>query len=388
VAKSRSHSNSELIAPWDVVAPLLQVQAPSAIGQAGYFPIVSSPALATARPIFVVGSPRSGTSILTWCLGQHSNIFVQEESDWIGPFAYQIDIAYRMGSARGERSQLSALGIRREEFFAHFGQSITNLILDHRQSLEARLTAQHELGSLAVAKPAPTYAFQIARSESDSKARWVDGTPEYSLYIPPLRTLFPEARFVHITRNVTSVVHSILNFERTGGPALVSTEQQAYEYWLRTVRACLQAERAYGSEIVCRIRHSDLISHPEATIRRLLAFLDEPFEPSCLEPLRERINSSGVPANFNPSDPGTNPAVIDEANRLNQEVMMAPMNITPDPAAAAHLEGSFNERSIYLANLGSDHARSLERIAKLQKKLDDVKAHGTGQELVPPREQQ
>src|SRR5262245_40100901 len=265
--ESRAHVNSELMA-WSCGGLGLASARTTRNRSREYSSIVPSPAPVIPRPVFVVGSPRSGTSILTWSLGQHSNIFVQEESDWIGPFVYQIDIAYRKGSARGERSQLSALGIRREEFFAHFGESITNLILDRRKNLESRLKAQHvRQFSAAIAKTTSTYPFQIARSESDSKARWVDGTPEYSLYIHPLRTLFPEARFIHIVRDVTSVIHSMLNFGRTGGPAFVSSEQQAYEYWLRTVRACLRAERAYGSEIVCRVRHSELIRHPEGTIR-------------------------------------------------------------------------------------------------------------------------
>src|SRR2546427_10785508 len=84
------------------------------------------------KPIFIVGSPRSGTSILTWCLGQHSNILVQEESNWIGRLAVQIGAAYELGTARGERSQLSALDVSRADFFARFGASINQLILDQR----------------------------------------------------------------------------------------------------------------------------------------------------------------------------------------------------------------------------------------------------------------
>jgi hypothetical protein len=39
------------------------------------------------KPIFVVGSPRSGTSILAWCPGHHPTLFSVLESNWMGQFA-------------------------------------------------------------------------------------------------------------------------------------------------------------------------------------------------------------------------------------------------------------------------------------------------------------
>src|SRR6476646_4660074 len=90
------------------------------------------------KPIFVVGSPRSGTSILAWCLGQHPNIFPVPESNWMGDFAINVAVGHQIGAARGERSILSAMDIREEELFAAFGQSINHLILSHRKDLERK----------------------------------------------------------------------------------------------------------------------------------------------------------------------------------------------------------------------------------------------------------
>src|SRR6266513_3732401 len=59
----------------------------------------SSAATLTNKPIFVVGSPRSGTSILTWCLGQHPNMLVIPESAWMGDFAIDLAIRYQIGTA-------------------------------------------------------------------------------------------------------------------------------------------------------------------------------------------------------------------------------------------------------------------------------------------------
>jgi hypothetical protein len=97
----------------------------------------------TNSPIFIVGSFPSGTSILSWCLGQHPNILMQEESNWIGPFAVDVGMAYELGTLRGELAQLSAMNVQREEFFAIFGSSINKLILNHRRDLELKRLRDH-----------------------------------------------------------------------------------------------------------------------------------------------------------------------------------------------------------------------------------------------------
>jgi hypothetical protein len=64
-----------------------------------------------------------GTSVLSWCLGQHANILVQEESNWLGRFAIDVAIGYERGTLCGELAQLSAIDVQREQFFAIFGES-------------------------------------------------------------------------------------------------------------------------------------------------------------------------------------------------------------------------------------------------------------------------
>src|SRR5213595_3339354 len=275
----------------------------------------SSAATPVDKPIFVVGSPRSGTSILTWCLGQHPNIVPLPESGWMGDFAIDLAIRYQIGAARGDRSVLSAMDIQSDEFFASFGQTINDLILRHRKDLERKRSGASSIRTGRIASPVETQ-----RSESNPKTRWADGTPEYSLHIYGLRKLFPDALFVHLFRDVSAVVRSMLNFHRVAGTHLVANEEEAYKYWLRTVRACLKAEEAYGPHVVYRLRYAALVENPESTLRLLLDFLGEPYSAKCLEPLSERINSSNVPPNFESDDPATDPAIAEEAWRLSSEI--------------------------------------------------------------------
>src|SRR5206468_2190083 len=216
------------------------------------------------RPIFVVGSPRSGTSILTWCLGHHPNVFPLPESNWMGDFAVNVAVAYQIGASRGEYSLLSAMDLGADELFAAFGCTINELILRHRSHLESKREAK------CVELKLDRSWLEASSSAAGPKERWVDGTPEYSFHICGLRKLFPQALFIHIVRDVTSVVRSMLNFHRVSGGRLVANEQEAYNYWLRTVSSCLLAERAYGPHVVFRLRYSDLVNEPEAAFRSLL----------------------------------------------------------------------------------------------------------------------
>jgi sulfotransferase family protein len=362
-----------------------------------------------AKPVFVVGSPRSGTSILTWCLGQHPNIFPVPESNWMGPFAVNLAISYQVGSARALLSILSAMGISEDEFFSHIGQSINGLIMKHRCDLDRqrlitgaqrilkdkglymgevtgelnpamnaavqvylghdRLRDPPEadiLGSLHTILESDSKTLWIDTLNSELKSRWVDGTPEYSWHIYGLRKLFPDALFIHIVRDAFSVVQSMLNFHRVAGTHLVASEEEAYRYWLGTVNACLTAERAYGPRVIHRLKYSDLIGNPETALQSLLDFLGEPYSAKCLEPLTERINSSNVPADFRREDSATASVVVEEAIRLSRNLEQSLQPAEASLAAAAEMEAVFAERIQYMATLDGQYQRALQIIQTVE----------------------
>ena len=295
------------------------------------------------KPIFVVGSPRSGTSILAWCLGHHPNIFPVPESNWIGDFAANVAVAHQIGSARGRLSILSAMDIRDDEFFAAFGRSINELVVGHRRHLE--INRENSNGQSKINQQ----WLEATSMTAGPKTRWVDGTPEYSLHICGLRKLFPQARFVHVFRDVDAVVRSMVNFHRGTGIQLVANEEDAYKYWLRTVRGCLKAEEAYGPHVVYRLRYTALVESPELALRSLLDFVGEPYSAKCLDPLSQRINSSNVPLDFKPDDSRTDPLIVKEARRLSTEIEQTCQPSQQSSAIADELQSEFDARVKHMA---------------------------------------
>jgi hypothetical protein len=219
------------------------------------------------RPVFVLGTLRSGASLLTLSLGQHPNLLQVLETNWFERFGIGLQQAFAQGLRRRNRSQLDVAGIEIEDFFAHFGEAIDRLVLRSAGS-----GAETTDGAVATAY---------------CPRRWIDGTPSNGFAVFVLTRLFPAARFIHIVRDVDEVVASLTTQQTRGlykSRYVRLTDEHAYRHWIDTVRACLEAERAFGSAVVLRIRRGDLIAAPEQTLRRCLDFLGEPFVPAVLRP--------------------------------------------------------------------------------------------------------
>jgi len=277
----------------------------------------------------------------------------------MGDFAVNVAVAHQIGSARGDYSILSAMDIRDDEFFAAIGRSVNELVVGHRRHLEI-----NRENSNSPSKVNQRW-LEATSMAAGPKTRWVDGTPEYSLHICGLRKLFPEARFVHVFRDVDAVVRSMVNFHRATGIRLVATEEEAYRYWLRTVNACLKAEQSYGPRVVYRLHYSALVNEPELAIRSLLDFVGEPYSDKCLDPLAERINSSNVPPDFESNEAAIDPAIVEEARRISAEIEATAQPKTVSPAHAAELEAAFREVSV----------ASYVKVARAEQQLQEQERH-------------
>jgi hypothetical protein len=257
------------------------------------------------------------------------------------------------------------MDLEKAEFLAVFGKSINDLIMRYRVSLDRKRWRR------AAGPSVPSDSFVPGYYD---KTRWADGTPEYSFHICGLRKLFPQALFIHIFRDVTSVVRSMLHFHHLGGQSLVANVEEAYSYWLRTVSNCLLAERAYGPNVVFRIRHADLVEAPEETLRSIFSFLSEPFAPDCLEPLAQRVNSSNVPADFQIDHRGTDPSLVQQAMQLCREVEESSQPFEASVAAIEEIEAAFDERVQFVADLPEEYYKAQQLILAQQAKNQRIHA--------------
>jgi hypothetical protein len=161
------------------------------------------------------------------------------------------------------------------------------------------------------------------------------------------------------------VTTSMLNFHRPGGVPLVVSEQEAFEYWLRTVRACVRAEQALGDAVVYRISYSDLIQRTEPALCKLFEFLGEPFAPACLEPLARRINSSGnVPVSTH-AGAHADPGLVECATQLSEQLRRPGFSFAFSAAARAEFEADFDASVQFVKDLDANYQVAQDIVQRL-----------------------
>ncbi|HEX9774595.1 MAG TPA: sulfotransferase [Actinomycetota bacterium] len=211
---------------------------------------------------FIVGCHRSGTTLLRLMLSAHPAIAIPEESHFIPWFLSRRRRYERPAGFSRERFITDLLSHPRFRAWDLPGQLVRRALGDETDALDL-------IDALRL-----TYA---AYAGHHGKEVAGDKTPPYVTMIQALAATFPGARFIHPIRDGRNVTLSLLDMP--WGPRTVAT---AAVFWNERVRAGRTAGETLGPERYLEYRHEDLIADPEATLRRICAFIDRPFDPAML----------------------------------------------------------------------------------------------------------
>ena len=204
--------------------------------------------------LFVIGAPRSGTTMLERILASHSMILGGPEPHLLTPLAH---LGYWAKVDKAPYDHILAAEAQRL-----FVESLPNKEQDYWDACRAYCD---------------TLYGQYLRASG--KTICMDKTPAYALILPFIVKVFPEARYVVLTRHPLAVFSSYANSFFDGD------YQTAHHYnpiLNRYVPALAQFIRQPEPRH-CHVRYEHLVKDPEAWMRQIYEYIGVPFEKETIE---------------------------------------------------------------------------------------------------------
>ncbi len=200
---------------------------------------------AAPDPIFILGMPRAGSTLIEQILASHPEVEGTMELPDIPA------LAKRLGGRR-LRSDASA-----------YPDCLADLAADDLRGLGEE------------------YLERTRIQRKTGRPRFIDKMPNNWAHVGLIRLILPEARIVDARRHPLACCFSNFKQHFARGQGFSYDQQGLGHYYRDYVMLMARADAVLPGH-VHRVLHEALVADPEAEIRRLLAFLGLPFDPACL----------------------------------------------------------------------------------------------------------
>jgi hypothetical protein len=217
------------------------------------------------RPIFIVGCPRSGTTLLQLMLHAHPAIAIPPENRFLLELYDHREQFGDLREPHNRRKVAQFIVKRRRSKLRDYG---LNPDTTHQRIVQEGLT----VGSAAAA----VFRSYAARF---GKRRWGDKRPAYIQRLDVVLRMFPDAQVIHIIRDGRDCVSSLKRMPWWDGGSMV-----AIWTWRAAIIKGRRARARLPGDAYIEVRYEDLVAAPTDELRRLCAFLGEDFDEAMLEP--------------------------------------------------------------------------------------------------------
>jgi hypothetical protein len=204
--------------------------------------------------IFIVGSPRSGSTLLQRMVASHSQIHSHPEPHLITPLAY---LGYYDTVDKAPFDHINAAAAFRE-----LAQELPRGEEDYLDALRAYASTIYE----RVLQPT-------------KKRFFADKTPEYATVLPFLQKLYPRARYIVLTRHPLAVLHSQAHSFFGGDYAAAHAQNPLLTKYVPAIGTFMLEKKVP----FVHVRYEDVVAEPEREMRRIAEHLGIAFEPGMVE---------------------------------------------------------------------------------------------------------
>lgn len=203
--------------------------------------------------ILLIGSPRSGSTMLQRMLGSHSAIFTRPEPHMLTPLAY---LGYHDTVEKAPYDHINAAKAIRE-----YVDALPRGEEDYLDALRAYVGTLYE-----------------RMLQGREERLFLDKTPAYGLVLPFATRLLPEARYVVLTRHPLAVLSSYANSFFEGDFKAAYAFNPILHRYVPAIANLIRE----GPVPHVRVRYEDVVERPSEELRRIFEHLELPHEESAV----------------------------------------------------------------------------------------------------------
>ncbi len=217
-----------------------------------------------SEPFFIVGSGRSGNTLLRRILNNSPGVHIPPETYVLG----RVIKLYERNSHQPWPilTQLVLSTFEYRSGFETFGITLRPLYNEIAQWPRPKRNLAAILDAI----------YRFHASETGVPAtRWGDKTPLNAYNVERIHRVFPGAKYIHIVRDGVDVVHSYIS------SGLLDTVAEASTRWHTAVES-VASFAARNPRSCHEVRYEALVTKPEETVEALCSFLAISYEPAML----------------------------------------------------------------------------------------------------------
>lgn len=249
------------------------------------------------RPVFVIGTPRSGTTLTARILGRHSELFMPGETHYF-PDVYAS--RKQLGDPADSAARVR-IHNRMMSLYARYNEPEDQARVEHLFS-DPELRHIWEESSLSYRS---IFAFFMqVQAESVGKSRWGNNAPRDIFEIDHILSFFPDAKIVVCIRDPRDFLLSYKGKWRVTSDDNVERLQRLYHpvvtslLWKSSMALLPELRRCVSQDNILIQRYEDLVSAPETAIRKLCAMVGVAYEHKMLDIKSNNssdvVNSEGI----------------------------------------------------------------------------------------------
>jgi hypothetical protein len=230
-------------------------------------------------PIFIVGYPRSGTTLLQRLLVAQPGIFSFPETHYFCVIEKQLKYDREGHILPSCLDKVFEKILEKMEF--HFSPEEKDSI---RRSVEEKTLSSKDLFEMIVTRLLIGLSPDLLQMPS---FRWLEKTPNHAHFLEHIVQLYPRAQALHILRHpVPAIFSRKLKFPFNQDTSLTELARR----WNRMLEDVELFKKKFPDHLLS-LRYEDLLTHLENEYKNITAFLGIPFDLNTLTQLNEQTEN-------------------------------------------------------------------------------------------------